>query len=104
MTTGKRGPERISDALNAYLKDAGLDARVVQAAVIPEWPELVGADIASVTEPLFVTADGTLFVAARTSAWMSELQLMEPQLIAALNTGSGGQRVRKLRFQLRRPD
>lgn len=97
-----RSPERIGDALSAYLKEAGLDSRMVQAAVVPEWAELVGREIAAVTEPLFVTADGTLFVAARTNAWMTELQLMEPQLVAALNANSETRRVRKLRFQLMR--
>jgi predicted nucleic acid-binding Zn ribbon protein len=100
----KHAPEKISDALSAYLKEAGLDARMVQSAVVPEWAALVGRDIAAVTEPLFVTQDGALFVAVRTNSWMTELQLMEPQLVAALNTDPERPRVRKLRFQLRRPD
>jgi predicted nucleic acid-binding Zn ribbon protein len=104
MTHKKRGPERISDALSAYLKEAGLDARMVQSAVVPEWAELVGRDIAAVTEPLFVTPDGSLFIAVKTNAWMTELQLMEPQLVTALNAGQDRPRVRKLRFQLKRPD
>jgi predicted nucleic acid-binding Zn ribbon protein len=104
MADKYHGPEKISDALSAYLKEAGLDARMVQSAVVPEWAELVGRDIAAVTEPLFVTPDGSLFVAVRTNAWMTELQLMEPQLVQALNTDPARPRVRKLRFQLTRPD
>jgi predicted nucleic acid-binding Zn ribbon protein len=104
MSHRKRSPEKISEALSAYLKEAGLDARMVQSAVVPEWAELVGHDIAAVTEPLFVTPDGSLFVAVRTNAWMTELQLMEPQLVEALNAGQDRPRVRKLRFQLKRPD
>lgn len=103
MSGRKRTPEKISDALNAFLKEAGLDVRMVQAAVVPEWAHLVGPDIAAVTEPLFVTPDGSLFVAVRTNAWMTELQLMEPQLVSALNTDPSRPRVRKLRFQLARP-
>ena len=98
----KHTPERISDALSAFLKEAGLDERVVQAAVVPEWARLVGNDIAAVTEPLFVTADQTLFVGVRTNPWMSELQLMEPQILAALNADPSRPRVRRLRFQLLR--
>lgn len=96
-------PEKIGDALGVYLREAGLDERMVQAAVVPEWAELVGREIAAVTEPLFVTPDSTLFIAVRTNAWMTELQLMEPQLVAALNSGADRPRVRKLRFQLQRP-
>jgi predicted nucleic acid-binding Zn ribbon protein len=95
-------PERISDALSAFLKESGLDERVVQAAVVPEWTELVGREIAEVTEPLFVTADQTLFVGVRTNPWMAELQLMEPQILAALNADPARPRVRRLRFQLLR--
>jgi predicted nucleic acid-binding Zn ribbon protein len=104
MSHKKRGPEPIADALSAYLKEAGLDVRMVQSAVVPEWAGLVGHDIAAVTEPLFVTPDGTLFVAVRTNGWMTELQLMEPQLVQALNKDLERPRVRKLRFQLARPD
>jgi len=79
-----------------------MEQRVEQAAVVPVWGELVGAEIAAVTAPLFVTADGTLFVAVRTHAWMAELQLLEPQLVRSLNERGGGTRVRRLRFQLPR--
>jgi len=98
----KHAPELLSDALGAFLKEAGLDARVVQAAVVPEWATLVGREIAEVTEPLFVTADGTLFVGVKTNPWMAELQLMEPQILAALNADSPRPRARRLRFQLMR--
>jgi predicted nucleic acid-binding Zn ribbon protein len=95
-------PEQIDKLLKSYLKESGLERRIEQASVIPEWPTLVGDTIAAVTEPLFVTADGTLFVAVHTHAWMTELQLMVPQLISALNTKTGRSPIRKLRFQIRR--
>ena len=97
-----RGPEQIGEVLKAYLKETGLEARVEQMAVIPEWPTLVGVRIAEVTEPMFITLDGMLFVAVRTSAWMTELQLMEPELLRAVNAGQGRLPVRKIRFQLMR--
>lgn len=101
--TGDRsGPERISDALAGFLDESGLAERVRQSAVVPEWGAIVGAEIAAVTAPLFVTADGTLFVAARTHAWMTELQLIEPELIRALRAHPAGSGVRRLRFQLAR--
>lgn len=101
---GSRHPERLGAALSAFLREAGLDERMVQAAVIPDWGDRVGREIAAVTEPLFVTADGTLFVAVTTNSWMTELQLMEPQLVEVLNAGAERWRVRKLRFQLLRPE
>jgi len=96
----KHRPQQIADVLKAYLQETGLEARVEAATVVPEWPTLVGARIAAVTEPLFVTADGTLFVAARTHAWLSELQLMERDLLRAINAAAGRTPIKKIRFQL----
>lgn len=98
---GKR-PEPIAGAIAAFLEQAGLKERVEQASVVPEWPRLVGEQIAAVTEPKFVTSDGVLFVAVRTHAWMSELSLLEPELLASLNRREGRPPVRKIRWQLMR--
>ena len=97
-----RRPQPISAAISQFLDQAGIKDRVEQAAVVPEWPKLVGNQIAAVTEPMSVTADGVLFVAVRTHAWMSELSLMEPELLASLNRAGGRQPVRKIRWQLMR--
>jgi predicted nucleic acid-binding Zn ribbon protein len=95
-------PKRISEAISQFLTDAGIAERVEQARVVPEWAELVGADIARVTEPQAVTADGRLFVAVRSHGWMSELSLMEPQIVAALNRTPGRAPIRKIHWRLNR--
>ena len=102
--TGERNkrPQPISVAISQFLENSGLRDRVEQASVVPEWPTLVGDQIAAVTEPLSVTVDGTLFVAVRTHAWMSELSLLEPELLASLNRREGRPPVRKIRWQLMR--
>jgi hypothetical protein len=41
-------------------------------------------------------------VAVKTNAWMTELSLMEPQILRALNSKAGRTRVRKIRLQLMR--
>ena len=98
----KRTPESLGKVVGTYLKQSKLEVRVEQASVVPEWELLVGKQIAKVTKPISVTADGTLFVAVKTNAWMTELSLMEPQLLRALNAKSGRTRVRKIRLQLMR--
>jgi predicted nucleic acid-binding Zn ribbon protein len=97
----KRPLAPVSDVLAAVLKKAGLTDRVAQASVIPEWPHLVGAQIAAVTEPLLLQQDGTLVVMVRTNAWMNELSLLEPELLRSLNRDSSRPPVRKLRWTLR---
>ena len=98
----KRRPEPLANVVGAFLKESKLEARVEQASVVPEWGLLVGKQIAQVTKPISVTADGTLFIAVKTNAWMTELSLMEPQILRALNAKVGRQRVRKIRLQLMR--
>jgi len=95
-------PAPIGQVLAEYLKAAGLADRVEQAAVIPEWPRLVGPQIAAVTQPLLITSDGTLFVAVDTSPWMAELTLIEPTLLKTLNSQHDDRPpVTKIRYRLR---
>src|SRR3954467_1158661 len=98
----KRKPEAPANAAGAFLTDAKLEGRGEQASVIPEWESLVGKQIATVTKPISVTPDGTLFVSVTTHGWMTELSLMEPQILRALNAKAGRSRIRKIRLQLMR--
>lgn len=102
MTERKRKPEAIGRIVASVLGKKGLAERVEQAAVIPEWPKLVGPQIAAVTEPQSITADGTLFVHVTTNAWMNELSLLEPELLRSLNVSSGRAPVRRIRWLLKR--
>ena len=95
-------PTPLSDLLAGVLAEAGVTERVAQAAVVPEWPRLVGAQIAEVTEPLSVSADGTLWVAVRSHGWMTELSLLEPELLRALNARGDRPPVRRIRLTLQR--
>ena len=82
-------PVAVSEALAGYLKRSGLARRVGQAQMIPDWPHLVGPQIAAVATPESVTPDGVLFVRVTTSSWMNELQLMTPDIMARINAGRG---------------
>ncbi|MEP6732374.1 MAG: DUF721 domain-containing protein [bacterium] len=98
----KKKPEMFGDVLANVLESAGIAGRVEQAGIIPEWSALVGAQIANVTEPQSIAADGTLFVYVATNAWMMELSLMEPELLRALNAKPDRIAVKKIRWLLRR--
>ncbi len=102
MSERKRKPEALKNVLSGMLAATGLASRVEQAAIVPEWPTLVGRQIALVTEPLHITADGILFVAVKTNAWMTELSLLEPELLRSLNAKPGRRPVVKIRWQIKR--
>jgi predicted nucleic acid-binding Zn ribbon protein len=88
--------------LSTVLRDSGLADRVEQARVVPEWERLVGPQIAAVTEPRSISADGTLFVGVATNAWMTELSLLEPELLRSLNADRGRPPIKRIRWLLRR--
>ena len=102
MSPAKKRPAAIGDVLAGVLANSGIAARVEQAGIIPEWASLVGEQIAGVTEPMSITADGTLFVTVTTNAWMNELSLMEPELLRALNSTEGRAPVKRIRWLLKR--
>ncbi len=96
MTDDHR-PLSIAAVLARYLTHAGLARRVEAAGIVAEWAELVGPQIASVTEPDAVTADGILWVRVTTAPWAQELRMMTPRILARLNQGRTG-RVREIRW------
>lgn len=93
----KEKPVRLGDALQAYLRESGLDERVEEAAILPEWDERVGAAIAAVTMPVRVSR-GALVVAVRSSSWLMELKLMEREILRRLNEGRSRGRIERIRF------
>jgi predicted nucleic acid-binding Zn ribbon protein len=98
----KSQPVSIADVLAQVLKQKGMSARVAQVGAMDDWPLAVGTQIAAVTEPLSVTADGVLWVRVTTAAWMNELSLLAPTLLARINAVPGRAPVKQLRFRLGR--
>jgi predicted nucleic acid-binding Zn ribbon protein len=103
MTKPPSKPTALGDVLAGVLAQAGIAERVAQASVVPEWASLVGERIAAVTEPLSVGGDGTLWVAVASHAWMTELSLLEPELLRALNAAKDRPPVLRIRLTHRRP-
>jgi predicted nucleic acid-binding Zn ribbon protein len=98
----KKRPEVVGNVVAKWLHKSGLAERVDQAAIIPEWPRLVGPQIAAVTAPKSITANGTLFVEVSTNAWMNELSLLEPELLRSINRVEGRAAIRRIRWLLAR--
>jgi predicted nucleic acid-binding Zn ribbon protein len=102
MSDRKKRPEAIGDIVASWLGESGLAARVEQAGIIPEWSSLVGPQIAAVTSPQSISANGTLFVHVTTNAWMNELSLLEPELLRSLNADGKRTPVKRIRWLIAR--
>jgi predicted nucleic acid-binding Zn ribbon protein len=93
----KRPLTPLAQALDAYLKSSGLDKGVERAEIVQHWADLVGPQIAAVTEAESVSEDGILRVRVATAPWASELSLMTPRILARINAGRRG-RIRAIRW------
>lgn len=90
-------PTPLGEALQKYLQESGLEERLEEAGVVPEWAERVGPAIAAVTVPLR-TSSGALLVAVKSSAWLAELKLMERDILRRLNEGRSKGKIQRIRF------
>lgn len=87
-------PRPVGDAVGALL------ARVQPQSSLGEiqrvWEQAVGPVIAAEATPT-AEAAGVLTVSCRSSAWASDLDLLQPELIAQLEAVLGAGRVTRLR-------
>ncbi len=81
MSDRPPGAAPVGDVLRGYLARVGWRERLRQAGVVADWPAIVGAKIAAISEPEAVSRDGTLFVRVRSAPWMQELQLLTPEIL-----------------------
>ncbi len=103
MTERKRRPEAIGKIVASVIDRSGIGQRIEQAGIIPEWRQLVGPQIAAVTSPQSISANGTLFVRVTTNAWANELSMLEPELLKSLNRKPERAPVKKIRWMLGQP-
>ncbi|WP_343603280.1 DUF721 family protein [Mycobacterium sp.] len=85
-----RDPQPLGRAARDVAKRHGWSARVAEGAVFGQWPALVGHQIAEHAVPTALR-DGTLSVSAESTAWATQLRLMQRQLLAkiAAEVGDG---------------
>lgn len=95
---GKKRPlVPIAQVLEEFLRSSGLGKGVERAEVVQRWAELVGPQIAAVTEAESVSEDGVLRVRVATAPWATELSLMTPRILAKINAGRKG-RINSVRW------
>jgi predicted nucleic acid-binding Zn ribbon protein len=92
--SGTRGPRPLAAAFAALTDE--LAPQTLLADVQRVWASVVGEAIARSAAPTSERG-GVITVSCEASVWAQELDLMGPQLVAALNARLGGEAVRRLR-------
>lgn len=95
----KGDPVRLGEVLDGFLRGKGLDRQVRRAGVVDEWAERVGKRIAEVTQARAVS-ESVLFVDVKSSAWLSELDMMKRDIVARLNEGREDAPIERIVFSL----
>lgn len=92
--SSRRAPRRLAEALAPVT--ARLEPASTLAAVQRCWSDVAGPAIAAHATPL-AERDGVLHVVCSEAVWASELELMGPSLVEALNAAIGRPALRSLR-------
>lgn len=88
-------PHRLGDVIAGYVADRDWERPIAEARVFAEWPALVGAEVAAHCAPSALR-EGTLTIAAESTAWATQLRLLAATLLARLVAELGPEVVTKL--------
>ena len=83
-----RDPQPLSAATRDLAKTRGWNKRVSEGAVFGQWPTVVGDQIADHATPTGLT-DGVLSITAESTAWATQLRMVQAQLLAKIAAAVG---------------
>lgn len=93
-----RDPQPLGRLASRLVTERGWVDQVSAGVVFARWAQLVGAEIAGHSQPVSLR-DGELSVRASSTAWATQLRLLQRQLIARITAGVGPGVVKVLRVQ-----
>ncbi|OFJ51667.1 DUF721 family protein [Mycolicibacterium grossiae] len=83
-----RDPQTLGSATLDLARQRGWTTRVAEGAVFGQWPEVVGAQIAEHAAPTALS-EGVLTVTAESTAWATQLRMVQAQLLAKIAAAVG---------------
>ena len=93
----ERDPQMLGRLTSRLSGDRGWAPRLANGSVFGRWAELVGEEVAEHARPVSLR-DGVLTVAADSTAWATQLRLLQRQLIGKLAAGLGDGVVKTMRI------
>jgi predicted nucleic acid-binding Zn ribbon protein len=92
-----RDPLLLGDQMDRLLADRGWKVDVAVGSVMGRWPAIVGDDVSAHSAPV-TFEDGVLTVRADSTAWATQLRLLESSIMARLEGEVGKGTVTELRI------
>ncbi|RJQ83330.1 DUF721 domain-containing protein [Pseudonocardiaceae bacterium YIM PH 21723] len=94
----QRDPQPLGRLASRIAMDRGWRENLSGGVVISRWAHLVGAEVAEHSTPISLK-DGELQVQASSTAWATQLRLLQKQLLSRIAAGVGNGVVKKLKIQ-----
>jgi predicted nucleic acid-binding Zn ribbon protein len=92
-----RDPQTLGGATRDLAKKQGWSSRVAEGTVFGQWPTVVGSHIADHATPTGLR-DGVLSVTAESTAWATQLRMIQHQVLAKIAAEVGDGVVTSLRI------
>lgn len=93
----QRDPQPLGRAARDLAKTRGWSPRVAEGTVFAQWAEVVGEQIAEHAQPSALR-EGVLSVTAESTAWATQLRMVQSQLLAKIAAAVGDGVVTSLRI------
>lgn len=93
-----RDPQPLGQLVSRLMRDRGWNENVTSARVFAQWARLVGEDVAEHAQPVALK-DGELTVRASSTAWATQLRLLQGKLLHKIAAGVGNGVVKRMRIQ-----
>jgi predicted nucleic acid-binding Zn ribbon protein len=83
-----RDPQLFGSVTRDVARNRGWSGRVAEGSVFGRWPAVVGEQIAAHAAPTSLT-EGVLTVSAESTAWATQLRMVQAQLLAKIAAAVG---------------
>lgn len=92
-----RDPQLLGALTASIAQSRGWSGKVAEGTVFGQWTQVVGEDIAAHATPVTLQ-DGVLGITAESTAWATQLRMMQSQILAKIAAAIGHNVVTSLRI------
>ena len=90
-------PQSLSAVLSEVIQNRNWNQGVAEGNLFSDWNSIVGAEIAEHTTPISLV-DGRLTIQTSSSAWATQMRLMQEDLLKTISSSTPGALVESLVF------
>ena len=90
-------PQSLSSILSEVIQNRNWNQGVAEGNLFSDWNSIVGAEIAEHTTPISLV-DGRLTIQTSSSAWATQMRLMQEDLLKTISSSAPGALVESLVF------